>query len=283
MKYFLCTFLLTLVIPVTLFSGEPDKKLHEMGLYPTVKLLFQECDCPVCRENPESGLSVGSGVIIRSEKNNGPILQGKHAGKYVNVVLTTAHNVDAAVRPVKILVGKYKDWSEIDGFDEFSSIVYAKDKDLDIAVMLFVSEKQMPVAKLGIDKKLYLGDKVIRIGYGLGDDIRFDEGKITSVKTVLPASMAGKGRMNAHTVFGDSGGPVYDKNYNVIGLTYAIRTEGMALLTEQSYFARVSDIKTWNESINNSVGFVYKASDKLPVVALFDLWLSDHKIIGEKK
>lgn len=279
MKYFLCTFLLALVIPVTLFSGEPDKKLHEMGLYPTVKLSFQTCDCPVCRANPEENKSVGSGVIIRSEKYNGQIFKDK----YVNVVLTAAHNIEHAKPPIRIMIGKYKDWSEIDGFDVFSSVIYEKDANLDIAVMLFVSDKKMPVAKLGIDKKLYLGDKVIRFGFGLGDDIRFDEGKITSVKTSIPEAMKGKGRMNAHTVFGDSGGPVYDDEYNVIGITHAIRSNGMSILTEQSYFARVSDIKTWNESINNNVGFVYKASDKLPSAILFNLWLSDHQIIGEKK
>lgn len=128
-----------------------------------------------------------------------------------------------------------------------------------------------------------MGNKVIRFGFGLGDDIRFDEGKITSVRTNLPEMMAGKARMNAHTVFGDSGGPVYDDEYNVIGITHAIRSYNFALLTEQSYFARTSDIKTWNESINNTVGFVYKASDKLPSATLFNLWLLDYQIIGEKK
>lgn len=279
MKYLFCTFLLAL-IPVTVFSGEPDKKLHEMGLYPTIKLTYQSCDCPICRANPEESRSVGSGVIIRSEKSTGPLFKDK----YVNVVLTATHNVEHAKPPITIHVGKYKDWSEIDGFDNYNSIVYAKDKKLDIAVMLFVSEKKLYVANLGIDKKFYLGNRVVRFGYGLGDDVRFDEGRITSVKTVLPEAMSGKARMNAHTVFGDSGGPVYDSEYNVIGITHAIRSNGFTLLTEQSYFARVSDIKTWNESINNTVGFVYKASDKLPcATSMFELWLLDYQIIGEKK
>jgi len=286
MKYFLFTFLLVLVIPVSLFSVEPDKKLHEMGLYPTVKLLipmdgelFQTSNYPVYRANLEEKKAVGSGVIIRSEKYIGKIFKDK----YVNVVLTAAHNIEHAKLPIKVMVGKYKDLSEIDGFDEFTSIVYEKDQDLDFAVMLFISDKKMPVANLGVDKKIYLGDKVIRVGFGLGDDIRFDEGKITSVKTIIPTVMAGKGRMNAHAIFGDSGGPVYDDEYNVIGITHAIRGHDMGLLTVQSYFSRISNIKTWNESINNNVGFVYKSSDRLPSIALFNLWLSDHQIIGEKK
>jgi S1-C subfamily serine protease len=279
MKYFLCTFFLTVVIPAIVFSAEPDKKLHEMGLYPTVKLSFRICDCSFCRANPETNKSVGSGVIVRSEKSDGPIFKGK----YLNVVLTAAHNVEHAKPPIKIVVFKYKNWSEIDGFDEFTCTTYEKNKDLDIAVMLFVSEKQMSVAKLNVDKKIYLGDKIIKFGFGLGDDIRFDEGKITSVKTLIPAVMAEKVRINAHTIFGDSGGPVYDDEYSVIGITNAIRTNGNYLHTQQSYFVSTNDIKTWNESINNNIGFVYKVSDKLPNATLFNLWLLDYQIIGDKK
>lgn len=124
MKYFFYAFLLAF-IPVTVFSGEPDKKLHEMGLYPTVKLTYQSCDCPICKANPDSSKAVGSGVIIRSEKSAGPIFKDQ----YVNVVLTAAHNVEHAQPPIKILVGKYKDWSEMDGFDEYTSIVYEKTRN----------------------------------------------------------------------------------------------------------------------------------------------------------
>lgn len=276
MKCFLCAFLISL-ISVTLFSGEPDKKLHEMGLYPTVKLSLRTCDCSVCQA--EANKSVGSGFIVRSDK----CVEGIFKDKYLNVVLTAAHNIEHAIPPIKIVVGKYTDFSEIDGFEEFDSIVYQQDKNLDIAVMLFLSEKQMYTAKLKVDKKLYLGEKVIRFGFGFGDDIRFDEGKITSVKTIIPELMAGKGRMNAHTVIGDSGGPVYDDEYNVIGITHAIRANGNYIHTKQSYFVRTNDVKTWNESINNIIGFVYKKSDALPNATLFNLWLLDHQIIGEKK
>jgi len=275
MKYVIA-FLLSLTIPVTVFSGEPDKKLHEMGLYPTIKLTYQsDCDCPECRENT----AVGSGIIIRSEKSTGPLFKDK----YLNVVLTACHNIIHANPPIKIHVGKYKNWSEVDGFDSYTSVVYEKDEKLDIAVMIFVSDNKVPVAKLGIEEKLFIGNKIMHIGYGLGDDIRLDEGKITSVDTRLPAAMAGKARMNAHIIFGDSGGPVFDDDFNVIGIVHAIRSSNYTMLTQQSYFARVSSIKTWNESINNSVGFVYKESDKMPSAILFKLWLQDYRIIGEKK
>lgn len=278
MKYFLWAFIFIL-ISTTLFSGEPDKKLHEMGLYPTIKLTFQACECSECMEHPESAQAIGSGVIVRSEKSIGQFFKNK----YVNTVITAAHNIKHFNPPLKIHVGKYKNWSELDDFDTYEAIVYAKNQELDIAVLLFVSDKKMNVAKLTADKKLYLGEKVIRFGFGMGDDIRFDEGKITGVKTILPKSMAGMARMNAHTIFGDSGGPVYDSEYDVIGITHAIRSTGMSLLTEQSYFSPTHNIKVWNESTNNSLGFVYKSTEQSPNSSLFELWLSEHQIIGVKK
>lgn len=277
MKHFLWAFILVL-ISTLVFSGEPDKKLHEMGLYPTVKLTFQACECAECMANPEESQAIGSGVIIRSEKSKGPIFKDK----YINTILTAAHNIEHINPPLKIHVGKYKDWSELEGFNVYEGIVYAKNTTLDIAIILFVTDEKMIVAKLDVDKKLYLGEAVIRFGFGMGDDIRFDEGKITGVKTILPKSMAGMVRMNAHTIVGDSGGPVYDSDYNVIGITHAIRVNGMNLLTEQSYFSPTRNYKIWNEASNNSIGFVYKA-EKMPNSSLFELWLSEHQIIGVKK
>lgn len=285
MKYFLLiAFALSMTLPASnLFSGEADKKLCEMGLYPTVKLTYprsSECDCEECRK----AKSTGSGVLISSVKG---VMKSLIAPKeyFVNVVLTAQHNVESIKNdkvPLIIHVAKYKNDDEFDKFIEYQAIVYDSNKDLDLAVLLFISEEQMPVAKLGMDTKLHLGNEIIKFGYGLGDDVRFDEGKITSVKTVVPETMAGKVRTNAHTIFGDSGGPVYDKEYNLIGISHAIRAENSYILTVQSYFAPLSGVKTWSESSNNIVGFVYK-EQQLPTYTLFRLCLRDIEIIGEKK
>ena len=286
MKYFLVliAIALSMTIPASnLFSGEPDKKLCEMGLYPTIKLTYPsktDCDCEEC----QNAKTTGSGVIVSSVKGN---TKGLIASKeyFLNVVLTAAHNITSIKNdkvPLIIHVAKYKNFDEFDKFIEYQAIVYEFNKDLDLAVLLFISEEQMPVAKLGMDIKLHLGNEVIKFGYGLGDDVRFDEGKITSAKTVSPEMMAGKVRTNAHTIFGDSGGPVYDKEYNLIGISHAIRAGNSYILTVQSYFAPLSGIKTWSESSKNIVGFVYK-EQQLPAYALFRLCLRDIEIIGEKK
>lgn len=287
MNYLVCLLAITLslTIPVSnLFSGEPDKNLCEKGLYPTVKLTYpnsSDCDCEECRNSN----ATGSGVVVAfSALGVGAGISGKK-DHYINVVLTAAHNV-AAIKndkvPLTIHVAKYKDFDELDSFDSFPAIVYEVNKQLDIAVVLFVSKEKLIVAKLGMDVKLHLGIPIIKFGYGLGDDIRFDEGKITSVKTSVPKTLAGKVRSNAHTIFGDSGGPVYDAEYNLIGITHAIRGGPSYILTVQSYFAPIRDIKTWSESSNNIIGFVYK-EQQLPTFALFRLGMRNYEIIGEKK
>lgn len=279
--------MLSLTIPVSnLFSAPPDKNLCEKGLYPTVKLTYSsntECNCEECR----NAKSTSSGVIIVSAKASAEISAGISGPKdrYVNVVLTAAHNV-AAIKndkvPLTIHVAKYKDSDEFDGFDDYPAIVYEANKELDIAVVLFVSKEKMTIAKLGMDVKLHLGTPIIKFGYGLGDDVRFDEGKITSVKTSIPKTMVGKIRSNAHTIFGDSGGPVYDEKYNLVGITHAIRGGPSYIITVQSYFAPVREIKTWSESSNNIIGFVYK-EQQLPTFVLFRLGMRNYEIIGEKK
>lgn len=288
MKYFLLiAFALSTTLSASnLFSGEADKKLCAMGLYPTVKITFpsnSECNCEECR----NAKATGSGVVVSSIVGVTGVAKGLITSKeyFVNVVLTAQHNIESIKNdktPLIIHVAKYKNDDEFDKFFEYQAIVYDSNKDLDLAVLLFISEEQMLVAKLGMDTKFHLGNEVIKFGYGLGDDVRFDEGKITSVKTTMPEMMAGKVRTNAHTIFGDSGGPVYDKEYNLIGISHAIRANSSHILTVHSYFAPLSGVKTWSESSNNIVGFVYK-EQQLPTYALFRLCLRDIEIIGEKK
>lgn len=279
MRYFL--FFL-LVFPSFLFSQEadkitelykpicplegPDEILHKKALYPTVKI------------TSETSESCGSGFIVKSEKN-----VNYFKDKYVNVVVTANHVVDGKLASI-IHVPKYKDWSEIDGFEEYPSIIAYSHPAQDIAILLFASPEQLPVADLDLESNLFFGTEIFKIGYGIGDDVRIDYGHITSVKTKIPDAMKRYMRTNAYTIFGDSGGPVFTKKYKVTGITHAIRgTPNGGALYSQSYISSISFLKEWNKDINNAVEFVYKSEGDFPLTATYQLWLKDYKITGNRK
>ncbi len=93
----------------------------------------------------------------------------------------------------------------------------------DIALLVFHSDKEMPVASLNPRAKLYIGNEIFHIGCGLGDQFRLDYGKVTSVKnSKANPEVFGRIKVSALTIVGDSGGPLFHEN-KVIGITESIR------------------------------------------------------------
>ena len=113
-----------IVSPV--FSGEPDKKLHEKCIYPTVMITNANY----------SGSATGT--IIRSEKIKD--------GKYHNVAITTAHGL---IDEVIVTMPNYKNWSEIDGVTKYIAAMYFVNAEADLAIAIFVSDKQLYTADFG--------------------------------------------------------------------------------------------------------------------------------------
>lgn len=259
-KFFLCLFFL--LIPAGIYSGEPDKKLHQKCIYPTV-MVSGPCH-----------LYGGSGFIVRSAKIK------KH---YENVVITAAHNLlgeDMIIR-----VSKYENTSTLIGYDDYPMSVVVKNDQKDWAILIFQSEKKMPYAELDFSSKLYIGTKIFHVGHGCLDDARLDFGIITQPKSLSPPSLAGRIRTNAHVIQGDSGGPLFTENYKVVGIAEAIRNFMGQRVFLQSYFVPVSEIKTYNEkSAKNALDFVYNPSAKMPVMPRVRLKLLDyHYDIEENK
>ena len=142
------------------------------------------------------------------------------------IVIANQNGQQFAIEPIlKIRIGKYKDWSKYEGYDEFDAEVVFHNSEEDIALMKFQSDSEMPVATVYKDPKLYIGDDVVRIGCGVGEPFRTDWGKINSLQEsqdkVIHA-MKNTIRITANTLPGDSGGPVYNE-YKVIGIAQAIR------------------------------------------------------------
>lgn len=245
MNKFLVCFLLISSFSFSLFADEPDEKLHKQCIYPTVKL-----EIP-----PEFGGGGGSGVIIRSVRRTAA------DSSFTNVVLTVAHNLSKG--PVKVCVPKFKDWSTVTGYDKFPCVVFSASTKYDLAVVLFETPEVMPTAEIDFDPKIYIGSKVFKLGFGISDECRLDRGEITSTHTA--EAFTGHLRLNAYTIFGDSGGPSFlSSNYKVIGITKAIRGHHGQALPNFSYVIPVSFFKVWNAETQDSLNFVCDLTKPIP-------------------
>ena len=148
-------FLVLIIIPSIVFSNEPDKILHEKCLYPTVVIAI-EAEGLTCNR--------GTGVIVRSDKID---------DAYFNVVATCGHvlaNTDMAIK-----LPLFKNWSTFEKWEIFPCVTFAKHKDRDLGILLFVSSRQMPTANCGMDEKFFIGTRVMKIACGgNGEDPRLD-------------------------------------------------------------------------------------------------------------
>ncbi len=244
-----------LIFQSDVFSDEPDEKLHNECLYPTVGIgatsnLYQKSF-----ENESS--AHGSGVIIRCEK---------HKDHYHNVVVTCEHVV-ASRSQVSVRVAKYKDWSEFTGWDDYPAMIVSEDKERDLAILLFITKKKMPVAKINMDNKLFIGSDVFHIGAGLGDQPRIDYGKVTSVNAKLSVMRLAGLRVNCFMVPGDSGGPLYNSKNEVIAFSQALRAVPSGLgqsrfLGNFGFAIPVSRLKEMPD-----VSYVYDHEKTMPVLA----------------
>ena len=134
-----------------------DVRLHKECLYPVIQLL-------------EVGKKQGSsGFVVRSQRLS--------EGVYYNLFLTCAHCV--ADDKQEVVVFDYEDWSYVRKKTHYPCLFYGIDDDFDVAVGYFLSDKTIPVAKIDMECKMYIGSDIFKIGCGKGQDPRVDFGKIT--------------------------------------------------------------------------------------------------------
>lgn len=258
MKLFLST-LFVLLFASVVFSGPKEEKLREQCLKPTVCLYS-------VKEH-----SVGTAFIVRSEKIG---------NKYHNVLVTANHC--AIYDKYLVRVPSYNSRGLLLGYKEYPTYVHSGDEEKDLAIVLFESEEKMPTVQLDIDCDLEFGMKVFHIGFGLGDEARLDDGKITNLGTTTPPSLKDFIRTNVYTIFGDSGGPLFNEKNKVIGVAHGIRLAKGLIMPQHSYYAPISWLKTWDIETNNSITFVYNRKAKLPVMAYTVLRLQQYEV-GVKK
>ena len=222
------------------FSGEPDKALHEKCLYPTIMIM---------NENPKA---VGTGVVIKSIKKDDkfhnyaftcahiliPVPQENPQPPVVQTQPDPAPATDAIPTikitakakakakdkyEVSIRIGIYENWSTLVGHKQYPLEILVIDRVKDIALVKFVTENSVHTADIDKDPKLYIGNKVCRVGCGMSEPFRLDYGEITSMKNSIGNMIKGTYRVNIPTIMGDSGGPVYHEE-KLFGLAQAVRS-----------------------------------------------------------
>lgn len=244
-------------------ADTPDMKLHNKCLYPTVM---------VALEGRESG---GTGVIVRSTQVG---------NEWQNVFITAAH---VANHPgdFTVHVYEYKDHSTIKGHFVLPCSFYTVDNQRDLAIGVFISAKQMPTAEINFDSKIYIGNDVLRIGCGLGDEPRLDVGKVSSVKTKL-----GKHpdliRTTVHTLPGDSGSALFS-DYKVIGIMIMIRAREAGgvrqMIPGMSYAVPIQKMQTWNSENNSAFSFVWNNKEAIPKMPIYEIkFMRDLEIIDNE-
>ena len=227
------------------------------------KYLKNRCiNSTICIYNEKKGVS-GSGVIVRSEKIN---------SLYYNVVITSAHLTSEDKRlnlsgyEVKIPIFEK---SKILYYEKYPCFIYETNETCDLGVVIFSSSRRLECSNVNFCQNLEIDDKIMKIGYGLGDDLRIDRGDITSVCTSLN-DKENLYRMNAFTIFGDSGGPVF-YNYKLVGITCGIRSSGILNnIYNMSYARPINDLKNWKKELNN-IEFAYDHSKKIPKIPIYFL------------
>lgn len=190
--------IILVVCPVGLLGGEPDKDLHEKCLYPTVVV-----------HTPKG--SSGSGVIVRSDKISD--------NEYMNIAISCQHVVDDSDL-VKIAYVNYQNWSRVKDGEVYTAKVYKTIRDekkhLDLAILIFLSDKKLYTAEIDFEENYYIGNDVVGCGCAVEGFPRIDYGKINGI-------YEGHLRNSVLTIMGDSGGPLYHNN-KLIGIKEQIAT-----------------------------------------------------------
>ena len=256
----------TLSITSTVFSAEPDEKLHNQCLYPTVLIATNDG-------------SSGTGTIIRSDK----IAENE----YHNIVLTCNHLISPDPKVLyRVYRGQYKNWSDLEKTIFYPAVVYDKNSSIDVAIMCFISTTKMPVATLGTDVKSYVGNDIFKIGCGGEEPFRLDYGKITMFnvnRSPGNTSINGLTRHNAYTLPGDSGGPIFQE-YKLIGITNSIKIisnpidpEGQMLLEHIAFFVPLKKIEEWNKQ-EHTIDFIFNSAKEMPKVDFAILNLMNYSV-----
>lgn len=184
MKRILMLLLVLNTIPVFAFDIDEQKiiKLYEK-INPAI----------VCVDSQMSdGISCGTGCIIDKS----------------GIILTSAHVVD---------IGKTVIVTTFNGQDYKAKVLKRLGENKDIALLKITTPTELKTVKLGNSEKIKVGQKVLAIGNPFGFNGTLTQGIISRIDYE-------KNRIQTDAAInpGSSGGPLLNKNGEIIGINQAI-------------------------------------------------------------
>ena len=148
--------------------------------------------------------SIGSGFILSAD----------------GYIITNAHVVDNASRVTVKLSDR----------QELQADVIGSDKRSDIA-LLKVKAKNLPAVKIGSSKQLRVGQGVVAIGSPFGFEHSVTFGIVSALRRSLPSdNYVPFIQTDAAVNPGNSGGPLFDLEGNVVGVNSQIYTDGAGFI-----------------------------------------------------
>lgn len=226
---------------------EINEKLHTNCLYPVIKIIGPS--------------SFGSGTITRSVKIDD--------NTYLNFFVTCKHIIDNLYKERYFVhVYQYKDWSTIDDYVSYKCYFHtvSENEDCDLATGMFISDKKMYTAELNTDPKFYISNSIFSIGCGLGGIPRMEEGKITA-----PVADSTTVRASLNILPGDSGSPVFNSDYQIVGIIKSINTYHGQLVFSISFFTSTVHFKELDKVSEGTTSCVWTKEEDWPKLTFYKL------------
>jgi len=167
----------------------------------TVVSYYNEIPESIFRRAQDSRMSQGSGILIARNEN-------------VVFVLTNKHVIDGAIS-IEILLNDDR------SFTISNSITHGS---LDLGIMKFETEDDIPLAKIGNSDQIQVGDFVIAAGAPLGFSGTITFGIVSAVREDVIEGVNFI-QTDAPINSGNSGGPLVDMNGYVVGLNTWIASQ----------------------------------------------------------
>lgn len=203
--------------------------------------LEEKCISPCVKVISNGNKSLGSGVIVKSYlmKDN----------KYSNIILSCCHVTNGKNILIELCNEKCSKY--------YATAIFENEK-YDFSIIQFYSEEKQKIAELDITSKLFIGDDLVSVGFGLSEKPKVGWGKVTT-NSQTEESFKGNYFTNIPLVMGDSGGPIY-KNNKLVALSQAIRVlkwqNSIVPVPVVSVIIPLIKIKDINKEQKNKLDFI---------------------------
>lgn len=199
------------------------------------------------------GIITGTGVVVYSGRRPDNI-----DPRYYTYILTCAHVVDNADFSITVERFHYLDGSTIIATSSYDGSVVILNKEQDFAVIQVMSSKpfsdSVSIIKLDSFYNLPIYLPIYAVGCGLGKQPYITNGNISSFCEEDRTSDFSL-QLTAATIFGNSGGGIFDSNGQLLGLVQAI-----SMVNSQVPYPHIARaIPIWNIALfltEKKLGFI---------------------------